>query len=283
MYWMDTSTLLRKPASVIVPAGTCEQVGRAVPCTSSSLRCSWFGGRHQAVEDLHRDRHEARVRDPGAVVAVAGLAFLVGAHLGDRRVVRRRIALDRDLRGHAAHRERAAAMRRLDQQLRVRAQEVRRHRHLPAVRQHLVRVAAELLDEAEDVVPAPAVEADDVVAQLPEDLVHLEGGEDHLDQQRRLDRLRREAEARLGVPEHLGPEPCLEMALGLRQVEVRAGAVRASARRGCGTGTGRSRRMRPGPAVRRRGCASRRGASRAAGRSAWRSTGSAGSSCPPGS
>ena len=33
------------------------------------------------------------------------------------------------------------------------------------------------LDEAEDVVPAAAVEAGGVVAQLIEDLVHLEGGE----------------------------------------------------------------------------------------------------------
>ena len=62
-----------------------------------------------------------------------------------RGVVGDRVVLDRDLRGHAAHRERAAAMAGLDQQLRVRPQEVRRHRHLRAVGQHVVRVAANFL------------------------------------------------------------------------------------------------------------------------------------------
>jgi hypothetical protein len=134
-------------------------------------------------------------------------------------------ALDRDLRGHAAHGEGAAPVRGLDEEPRVRAQEVRRHRHLAAVGQHEVRVAAELLDEREDVVPAAAVEAHDVVAQLPEDLVHLERGEDGLDQHRDLDGLRRQPETRLGVAKHLGPQPRLEVALGLRQVEVRSRAA----------------------------------------------------------
>jgi hypothetical protein len=48
-------------------------------------------------------RHEAGVGDPGAVVAVACLALLVGAHLGERLVVGLRVVLDRDLRRHAAH------------------------------------------------------------------------------------------------------------------------------------------------------------------------------------
>ena len=46
----------------------------------------------------------------------------------------------------------------------------------------------EPLDEGEDVVPAAAIEADDVIAQLIEDLVHLERGRQRLDQDRRLDR-----------------------------------------------------------------------------------------------
>ena len=57
------------------------------------------------------------MRDPGAVVAVGGLALLVGAHRGDRLLVGDRIALDGDERGHAAHGADAAAVAGLDQQL----------------------------------------------------------------------------------------------------------------------------------------------------------------------
>ena len=46
---------------------------------------------------------------------------------------------------------------------------------------------AERLDDAEEVVPAAGVEPGDVVAQLVEDLVHLERGEDRLDEDGRPD------------------------------------------------------------------------------------------------
>ena len=78
----------------------------------------------------------------------------------------------------------------------------------------------ERLDEREDVVPAAAVEPGHVVAKLVDDLVHLEGGRQRLDQHRRLDRAVRDAERLLGVGEDLVPQPRLEMALELRQVEV---------------------------------------------------------------
>ena len=51
------------------------------------------------------------------------LAQLVGAHLGERRLVGRRVVLDRDLRGHAAHGVDAAAVAGLDEELHVGAQE----------------------------------------------------------------------------------------------------------------------------------------------------------------
>jgi NO-binding membrane sensor protein with MHYT domain/signal transduction histidine kinase len=73
-----------------------------------TLLASWFGQRHQAVEHLHRHRHQVRMRDPGAVMAVAGLALLVGLDLGEGGLVGGRIVLDRDLRRHAAHGEGAA-------------------------------------------------------------------------------------------------------------------------------------------------------------------------------
>src|SRR5207247_3082749 len=82
-----------------------------------------------------------------------------------------------------------------------------------------------LLDYAEHVVPAARVQARRVLAQLPEDLVHLEGGQRRLDQYRRLDRALRKAERLLPVREDVVPEPRLEMALELRQVQVRAGPL----------------------------------------------------------
>lgn len=39
------------------------------------------GAAHAGVEDVARDGDERRVRDPGAVVAVAHLALLVRLHL----------------------------------------------------------------------------------------------------------------------------------------------------------------------------------------------------------
>jgi hypothetical protein len=39
-------------------------------------------------------------------------------------------------------------------------------------------MGTELLDHAEDVVPAAGVQAGGVLAQLEQDLVHLEGGQD---------------------------------------------------------------------------------------------------------
>jgi hypothetical protein len=87
----------------------------------------------------------------------------------------------RNFDGRTYHGVHAAAVARLDQQLDVGVHERHRHGHGAAVRQHKRRVVAEALDHAENVVPAAAVEARAVVAQLVDDLVHLKGGEDRLD------------------------------------------------------------------------------------------------------
>src|SRR6185436_2763060 len=117
-----------------------------------------------------------------------------------------------------------------DEELRVRAQEVRRHRYLLSIRQHEIRPAAEFLDEAEDVVPTTAVQTDDVVLELVQDLVHLEGGENGLDQHRDLDGLRRDAERGFGMLEHIRPQTRFAMVFELRQIEVRASAARLQRR-----------------------------------------------------
>ena len=75
-----------------------------------------------------------------------------------------------------------AAMAGLDAELGVAAHEVRGHGDLRAVGQEDGGVGGELFDEGEDVVPAAAVEAGGVLAELVEDLVHLEGGEDGFDE-----------------------------------------------------------------------------------------------------
>jgi hypothetical protein len=128
------------------------------------------------------------VSDPGAVATVGDFAQLVLAYLGERRFVRFRIVLDRNLRRHPAHRRGAAPVAGLNQQERVGAHERRGHRHLAAVRQAEAAVGAEFLDAGEDIVPAADVQSRRVLAQLPQNLVHFERGEHRLDERRSLDR-----------------------------------------------------------------------------------------------
>jgi hypothetical protein len=59
-----------------------------------------------------------------------------------------------------------------------------------------------------------------VVAQLPQDLVHLERGREGLDEDGGADRPAREPEPVLGQDERVVPEPRLAVALQLREVEV---------------------------------------------------------------
>ena len=114
----------------------------------------------------------------------------------------------------------------LDEQEAVAAQEMGRHRHLPAIGQHAGGVLGEFLDEAEDVVPAPAIEPSRVIPELVDDLVHFESRHDRFDQNGRADRALRYAEPLLRIAEHVVPQPGLEMALELRQIKVRCGAAR---------------------------------------------------------
>ena len=151
--------------------------------------------------------------------------------LRERRLVGLGIVLDRDLRGHAAHGVNAAAVAGLD------AAASSRLRMKCAVMVTCARSGStksawspELLDEAEDVIPAAAVEAGGVVAQLVEDLVHLERGEDGLDQHGGADGAARDAELVLRADEDVVPEARFEVALHLGQIEVGAGAARRAAR-----------------------------------------------------
>ena len=95
--------------------------------------------------------------DPGAVVAVGGLALLVGADTGHGLLIGNGVGLDGDERRHAPHRGDVAAMAGLDAELGIAAHKVCRHGDLRAVGEQHGGVAGEFLDEAEDVIPAAAV------------------------------------------------------------------------------------------------------------------------------
>src|SRR5215472_11741648 len=179
-----------------------------------------------AVEHLLADRHQVGVGHPGAVESVGRLARLVVADLGQRRGVDLRIASARDERGHAAHRVRAACVAGLDQQLGVGAHERGGHRHRVALGEdEVAATGAELLDDAEQVVPAARVQPGAMVPQLVENLVHFERRRDRLDQDGRADRAAGNAQPVLGQVEGVVPEPRLLVALVLGQVEVRALAL----------------------------------------------------------
>lgn len=110
----------------------------------------------------------------------------------------------------------------LDEQLDVGVHERHGHGDIRAVRQDKVGVLAELLDEGEDVVPAAAVETGAVVTQFVDDLVHLEGGGDGLDQDGTTDGAAGHADVVLGQVEGIVPQTGLEVRLHLGQVEVGA-------------------------------------------------------------
>ena len=164
--------------------------------------------------------------DPGAVEAVGGLALLVLAHLGQRALVGLGVAAARDERGHPADRERATPVAGADQKLGVGPHERRGHGHRGPVRQHeLPAAVAEVLDHREQVVPAARVQARGVLVQLEEDLLHLHGRRHRLDQDGCPHGPDRQPERLLGSSEHVVPQPRLEVALRLRQVEVRPAAA----------------------------------------------------------
>src|SRR3954454_16703103 len=81
---------------------------------------------------------------------------------------------------------------------------------------------AEGLDDAEQVVPAAGVQPRGVVAELVEDLLHLERSGVGLDQAGGADGPPRDVQLVLREVERVVPEAGLEVALHLRQVEVRA-------------------------------------------------------------
>ena len=161
------------------------------------------------------------------------------------------VVLDRDLGRHPAHGVGSAAVADLDQELAVGAQEVAVHAHRAAVGQDEARVGAELLDEAEDVVPATAVQSRPECSRSSHRISSISKAA-------RMVSIRTVA---LTVPRGMPssswaasktafPEARLHVALELGQVEVGRRPRGRRARVRCGTGTARSRRASPTPARR---------------------------------
>ena len=198
---MPTLTSLRRPSSVISPGGRrdVEQVGRRSPRRRRAGGRPGSGGRPGprrtppwppptmsgwATQVPSKPSPASRPLSSRSFAIAVAVGLLVRA-AGDER-------------GHPAHRVGAAPVAGLHQQLGVGAHEGHGHRHRVAVGQHELGPLAEALDRAEHVVPAPGVEPGGVLAQLVEDLVHLERRRERLDQHRRLDRRRGRSRARPG-------------------------------------------------------------------------------------
>lgn len=113
---------------------------------------------------------------------------LVGTDLVHGGFILLGVVSDGDLSGHAAHSVDAALVASLDEETDVGVHEGDGHGDLRAVRQDELRVLAEALDVAEDVVPAAAVEAGRVVTEFVDDFVHFKCSHDGFDQDGATDR-----------------------------------------------------------------------------------------------
>src|SRR6476660_8963281 len=79
----------------------------------------------------------------------------------------------------------------------------------------------EFLNKAEDVIPATTVQPSGVITQFVKNLVHLKAGQNGLDEYGALDRALRQINILLGPNKNVVPQPRLQMAFYLGQVEVR--------------------------------------------------------------
>ena len=222
-YCRATETSLSSPALVILAPGhpDVEQLVSSHPHLLAAPLLLVRAPPEHSVEDLLHHRHEIGMCHPGAVVAGIRLAPLVLPDLREGGGVDLRVASAGNERRHPADGMGVAPVAGVHQQLGIRAHERHGHGELRPVRQDELRTVPEVLDHAEQVVPAARVEPGRVVPQLVQDLVHLERGEDRLDQDRGPYGAAGQGQRVLGGVEHVVPQPRLEMAFQLRQVKIR--------------------------------------------------------------
>ena len=219
------------------------------------------------VEDRPAGLDHARVRDPRAVEAVAGLArscrrvtfanacsFTAGSLLGMNAAIPPIACAPRLWQVRTS----SSVYARMNGTVIVTLLRSGSRKSAPRVRKRL--------DHAEHVVPAAGVQPGGVLPQLVEDLLHLERGRVGLDQHGRPDRAARDAQVvlrgRRTRRSRAAPRGATPSSAGRSTVPGRGRAAADRRRRG----RARSRPATRTPARRRPGCASPAGASRAAGR-----------------
>src|SRR5216683_1041110 len=101
-----------------------------------------------------------------------------------------------------------------------------RHGNFRAIRQNEVGAIAEFLDEAENVIPASAVEPGGVLAQFVQDFVNLKRRKNRFDQHRGANGPARNSHIVLGEIKNVVPQTRFLMALQLWQIEIGACSTR---------------------------------------------------------
>lgn len=158
--------------------------------------------------------------NPGSVVASLDLTELIGVDALHGLVVGGLVILDWNLGGHSSHSSDLAPVAGLDEKLNICVHEWDGHCDTGTIWQDEVWILAELLDDREDVIPTSAVKSGGVVSELEDDLVHLEGGEDSLDEDCASDGASWDGNEILGEVENVVPKTGLEVRLHLWEVEV---------------------------------------------------------------
>src|SRR5512147_1907583 len=101
---------------------------------------------------------------PGSVVTSFYFTQFILPNFFECAFIGFRVIPDRNLGGHATHGVDATSMTGLDQQVHVRTEEVALHRDFSPVGQNEFGLVAELLDEAEDVIPSTTIQARRMIA-----------------------------------------------------------------------------------------------------------------------
>src|SRR5258707_863545 len=101
-----------------------------------------------------------------------------------------------------------------------------RHSDFRAIGKNEVGAIAEFLDEAENVIPASAVEPRRVLAQFVQNFVHLKRRKNRFDQHRGANGPARNSNIVLREIKDVIPQSRFQMALQLRQIEIRPSSVR---------------------------------------------------------
>ena len=173
------------------------------------------------IEHRLGNRHQRRMRHPGAIAAIGDFAQLVLPYFFHCGVVCDGVVLDRNLRRHATHGRCTAPMAGLHQQQGIGPHEGRGHGDLRPIGQTEFAVGAEFFDAGKNIVPAADVQTGRVFAQLPQELVHFEGCHHGLNQTGGANAARGYAQRLLCHDKNIVPQPRFQMRLHLRQIEIR--------------------------------------------------------------